>query len=747
MSPIQFRFTAFTLAALFLFPALPATAQSKAPKGGPVAYPSNKLSLEDVWSSGKFYGEGVYGIRSMADGKHYTRLESRDEQQAIVKYAYATGEEVKVLATDEDVFNDPNQERQISGYEFSADEKQLLISTGHESIYRHSFTADFFVHVIRKHKTYPLSDFTMGKTRLASFSPGGNQVAFVRDNNVFIATPAEQDAREIQVTSDGAWNEVINGASDWVYEEEFGEDNGIFWSPDGTRLAYYRFDESGVREFSMPMYGELYPKPYTFKYPKAGEDNSRVSIHIYGLDTGMSTEVADTGDDSYIPRIQWTKDPEVLCVTKMNRHQNELDLVAVQVGEGPEVLYRERCETYIPVHDNLVFLDKGKYFLWTSSKDGFNHLYKISMGGKAKEQQLTSGKWDVSQVHGYDGENQRVYFASTLKGATQTHLSRVTLDGRMQIMGEAAGSHQATYSRTFSYAIHTHSNASTPATTVLRDENWEAIRTLEDNAALRETLDGYRLSKKEFFTFTNDAGVELNSWIMKPANMDPRKKYPVYVAIYGGPGVNTVKDSWGGINYMWYNLLCQEGYIVASVDPRGTPGRGRTFEHSTYLQLGKLETEDFIDFAEHLSAESFVDSERIGIQGWSYGGYMTALCMTKGAAHYKAGICVAPVTNWRYYDSIYTERFMRTPQENPDGYDDNSPINHVEKMTGPFLLVHGSADDNVHFQNSMEMVDALIGAGVDFDFMAYPNRNHGIYGGNTRLHLFRMMLDFVKEHF
>jgi dipeptidyl-peptidase-4 len=741
MSHFNFKVFTFTAVALLAFQV---SAQSQ-------SEPSEQLSVEDVWQSGKFYGDGVYGIRSMADGTHYTRLESRDEQQAIVKYAYATGEEVEVIATDEDVFGDPNQEVQISGYEFSADEKQLLISTGHESIYRHSYTADFYVHVIKKHRTYPLSDMTLGKTRLASFSPEGDQVAFVRDNNVFIATPAKKNAPEIQVTSDGVWNEVINGASDWVYEEEFGKDNGIFWSPDGERLAYYRFDESGVREFSMPMYGALYPETYTFKYPKAGEDNSDVSIHIYNLELAQSIQVANTDGDSYIPRIQWTSNPELLCVTEMDRHQNALNLVGVNVGKDGAVsrrtLLSERCETYIPVHDNLVFLEDSKSFLWTSSKDGFNHLYKVSMKGKGKQQQLTSGAWDVGEVYGFDAERERVYFSSTIKGPTQKHLARVDLDGAMQILGEAAGSHGATYSRTFDYAIHTHSDAATPGTTVLRDVDWQPIRTLEDNARLKETLDGYDLSERAFFTFKNDAGVDLNAWMMKPANFDPTKAYPVYVAIYGGPGVNTVKDSWGGINHMWYNLLCQEGYIVASVDPRGTPGRGRAFEHSTQLQLGKLETEDFIDFAEYLSAKSYVDGGRIGIQGWSYGGYMTALCMTKGAAHYKAGICVAPVSNWRYYDSIYTERFMRTPQENPDGYDDNSPINHVDKMTGPFLLVHGSADDNVHFQNSMEMVDALIAAGVDFDFMAYPNRNHGIYGGNTRLHLFRMMLDFVKEHF
>ena len=748
------RLANFSLAVLTAFIILPSSAVQAQEAA------SSALTVEDVWRSGQFYSDGVYGIRSMADGVHYTRLEMRDEQQAIVKYAYRTGEQVDVIATDVDVFGDDSSES-ISGYEFSADEKQLLISTGHQSIYRHSYTADYYVHVIKKHRTHPLSDFALGKTRLATFSPAGDNVAFVRDNNVFIASPANSKAAEVQVTDDGEFNAIINGASDWVYEEEFGEDNGIFWSPDGRRLAYYRFDEREVREFSMPMYGALYPEPYTFKYPKAGEKNSDVTVHVYDLNTEASVQVATTEGDRYIPRIQWTTNPNSLCVTEMNRHQNRLELVACEIVQSSEPgaamqvnrtpIHAEISETYIPVHDNLVFLANGSDFLWTSMDDGYNHLYRISFNGKIK--QLTKGDWDVLSVHGFDAENQQVYFSSSAKGATQTHLERVSLSGAIELLDETPGSHGAAYSRTFAYSIHNHSDAQTPATYTLRDRNWNSIRTLEDNEQLKATLAQHALATKEFFTFKNDIGTQLNAWMMKPADFDqamaadPAKQYPVYVAIYGGPGVNTVNDRWGGISQMWHNLLCQQGYIVVSVDPRGTPKRGRSFEHSTYLQLGKLETEDIIDFAEHLTAMPFIDGGRIGIQGWSYGGYMTALAMTKGADHFKAGICVAPVTNWRYYDSIYTERFMRTPQENAEGYDDNSPINHVDKMHGPFLLVHGSADDNVHFQNSMEMVDALVKAGVDFDFFAYPNRNHGIYGGNTRLHLFEMMLGFVKEHF
>jgi len=585
--------------------------------------------------------------------------------------------------------------------------------------------------------------------RLATFSPAGDKVAYVRDNDLWVVNLNNLD-RHVQMTEDGEWNNIINGASDWVYEEEFGKDRGFYWSPDGRFIAYYRFDESAVREFSMPMYGSLYPDPYTFKYPKAGEINSEVGIHAVEVSTGRKTALVKVDGDNYIPRIMWMGDTDDLMVMRMNRHQNVMELLRFDLGvvenrmqPAEEALFTEQSETHVPVQDNFTFLSDGS-FLMTSMMDGYNHLYHVKGADDVK--QLTSGEWDITSVQGYDTKRKVVYFAGSWAGATQEHLAKVDLKGRMTVLDETSGTHGVRWSKTFDYAIHDHSDAATPPVYVLRDRKWKEIRQLRDNAGLRETLADYAVSPREFFTFTDDAGEELNCWMMKPADFDSTKQYPVYVAIYGGPGVNTVNDSWGGTTFYWHNLLCQEGYIVVSCDPRGTPKRGRDFEHSTYLQLGKLETEDFIDLAEHLSAKDYIDGERIGIQGWSYGGYMTLLAMTKGAAHYAAGISVAPVTNWRYYDSIYTERFMRTPQENADGYDDNSPINHADKLEGPLLLVHGSADDNVHFQNAMEMVDALVGAGKDFDFFAYPNRNHGIYGGNTRLHLFDMMLDFLKEN-
>lgn len=709
--------------------------------------PTERWSNEKIWYSSTFRSEGVYGIRSMADGVHYTSLESTPGGNAVVKFAYRTGQAVDTLAKSEVVFGEAGG--RISGYQFSADEAQLLIRSATEPIYRHSYAAAYHIYRIGSVEAGRplLSEGT--KVRLATFSPAGDQVAYVRDNNLWVVNLDELD-RHVQLTEDGKWNHIINGASDWVYEEEFGKDRGFYWSPDGRYIAFYRFDESAVREFSMPMYGSLYPEPYTFKYPKAGEINSEVSIHSVEVSTGRKTVLARVDGDNYIPRIHWMGDTDDLMVMRMNRHQNKMELLRFDLGAldkraqpVEEVLFVEEAKTHVPVQDNFTFMADGS-FLMTSMMDGYNHLYHVQ--GPEDWKQLTSGAWDITAVQGFDAKRKVVYFASSIKGATQEHLGKVDLKGRMTLLDETAGTHGVQWSKTFDYAIHDHSDADTPPVYVLRDRKWKQIRLLRDNAALKETLTDYAVSPREFFTFTDDAGEALNCWMMKPTDFDPNKQYPVYVAIYGGPGVNTVNDSWGGTTYYWHNLLCQEGYIVVSCDPRGTPKRGRDFEHSTYLQLGKLETEDFIDLAEHLSAKDFIDGDRIGIQGWSYGGYMTLLAMTKGADHFAAGISVAPVSNWRFYDSIYTERFMRTPQENADGYDDNSPINHAEKLQGPLLLVHGSADDNVHFQNAMEMVDALVLAGKDFDFFAYPNRNHGIYGGNTRLHLFSMMLDFVKEN-
>ena len=705
------------------------------------------FSNEKIWS-GEFRSEGVWGVRSMASGTHYTTSDfDETEGSSIVKYSYKSGKKVKTIVTSIEAFEDARE--YINDYLFSADERFILLTTNTNQLYRHSFYADFYIYDTHsKELAKPLTDFSKGQQRLATFSPSADKVAFVRNNNVFIANLI--DGTETQVTTDGLANSIINGATDWVYEEEFGDDNGMKWSPDGERLAYYRFNESAVKEMNMPMYGGLYPELNTFKYPKAGEVNSDVQVYIHHLNTGINHAVAVNRNAYYLPRFFWTKDVEQLCILTMNRHQNDLRFYLTE-GElsnnriGSKEVFKETTRTYIDIHDNLIFLKDGKSFLWTSERDGFNHIYKFGYDGKVK--QLTKGEWDVVEFMGYDEAKKKIYFSSSMKGATQQHLHSVDFSGNIITLDDTPGHHRANFSANFSYRIHNHSDANTPPVYTLIDRKGNVVRTLKSNEDLRNTLSEYDYSEKEFFSFTNSSGAELNCWKILPPDFDAVKEYPVYVAIYGGPGVNTVTDSWGGSNLMWYQYLAQEGYIVVSVDPRGTPLRGRKFEHSTYKELGKLETEDFIDFAKYLGDLEYVDADRIGIQGWSYGGFMTLLCMTKGAEVYSAGISVAPVTNWKYYDTVYTERFMQTPQENESGYEDNSPVNHADKLEGALLLVHGSGDDNVHFQNSMEMVNALVDANKDFDFFAYPDRNHGIYGGNTRIHLFNMMMDFVKENF
>jgi dipeptidyl-peptidase-4 len=710
-----------------------------------------QLTDELIWYSSEFRMEYVSGLRSMQDGEHYTTMESSEENGSeIVKYAYQGGEKISILASSMSVFKDAS--KTIDDYEFSGDERKLLIKTETESIYRHSSKANYYVHLIEKQRTFPLADFTKGKQRLADFSPAGDKVAFVRDNNLFVTDVVQRD--EVQVTTDGKDNEIINGATDWVYEEEFGFDKGFYWSPKGNRIAYYRFDERNVKQFQMAMYGELYPEPYTFKYPKAGEENSLVNVYIYDIKTGDSRPVdIKANKEQYIPRIQWSPDNDKLCIMRMNRHQNHLEFLMtdLSMAEQPfelasKVIFEEKNDTYIEINDNLIFMADGKSFLWNSERDGYNHIYRFDMSGNVQKQ-LTKGEWDVIEFIGYDEAEGNVIFTSSKESPLEKHVYATSVKrGKTTKLSTRKGTNDGDFSATYQYYINYHSDANTPYYITLNSAKGKELRVLKDNAKLKETLKKYNLSKKEFFTFTNSTGVELNCSMIKPRDFDPSKKYPVFVNIYGGPGNNTVSDSWGGTGMLWQEMLAQEGYIIVSCDPRGTMYRGKEFKHSTYMQLGKLETEDFIDFAKHLQSMTYVDGERIGIQGWSYGGYMTSLCMTKGAKYFKMGIAVAPVTNWRYYDSIYTERFMRTPQENAAGYDDNSPINFVDLLQGKYLLVHGSADDNVHYQNTMEMVSAMVKANKQFDLFIYPNKNHGIYGGNTRLHLFTMMHNYVKDN-
>jgi len=709
------------------------------------------LTNELIWKSSEFGGEFVGGLSSLNDGLHYSSTEDSDAfGTRIVKYSYATGKEVSVIATSKDIFGDSSIA--IDGYEFSNDEKQLLIQTETEGIYRYSFSANYYVYNTETRKTFPLTDFKKGKQMLADFSPDGKSIAFVRENNLFVVNADSK--KEIQITNDGAINSIINGGTDWVYEEEFAISKGFEWSPAGNRIAYYKFDESAVKEFSMDMFGELYPEQYRFKYPKAGEANSVVSIHVWDMKSGENKPVSIGNEkDQYIPRIKWTQDNNKLCVMRMNRHQNKLEFLMTDLSQlapfsiETKVVFSETSNSYIDISDALTFLKDGS-FVWLSERDEYNHLYHFDASGNIKTQ-LTKGEWDVIDFYGIEENTMTAFFSSSEVSTMEKHIYSINFKKKLTKPAKLStqkGVNDADFSKGFKYYILTHSDANTPPDISLYDQNCKLIRVLKDNAALKDRLKKYNLVKKEFFKFKNTEGTDLNCWMMKPANFDPSKKYPVLVAIYGGPGHNTVVDQFEGRGMLWHQMLCQEGYIVVSCDPRGTQYRGRKFKHSTYMNLGKNETEDFIDFAKYLASQTYIDKERIGMQGWSYGGYMTSLCMTKGADHYKTGIAVAPVTNWKYYDSIYTERFLRTPQENSGGYENNSPINFVSALKGKFLLVHGSADDNVHYQNSMDMISALVAANKQFDMFIYPNKNHGIYGGNTRLHLYTKMTTFLKEN-
>lgn len=706
------------------------------------------LDNETIWYSRTFSADYVSGVRSMADGAHYTSLVSDRSGTSIVKFSYKSGEEVERLLNG-DVL--PNG-YQIGEYSFNSDENKILVASEVEGIYRHSTKAHYTIYDRETKKTIPVSDHALGKIRLATFSPKGDKVAFVRKNNIYIQDLTTGEERA--VTTDGEMNRIINGATDWVYEEEFGFDRGLYWSTGGNYLAYYRFDESEVKEMQMAMYGELYPEQYTFKYPKAGEDNSSVKVFIHAVEAGSTQEVMIEGDsqDHYIPRIKWTPTEGVLSLMKMNRHQNELQYMTADVTSArgpkisPKVFYTETNKTYLEVNDNLIFLEKDRYIL-TSDRDGYNHIYVMDMKGNVVTQ-VTSGEWDVIEFSGFDKEKKRVYYTSSEDGAIEKQVYSIGINSKgKKKLSSRTGYNEADFSQGYKYYILYHSDANTPYRISLHSGDGKEIRVLVDNAALKATMDKtYDFQPKEFFTFTTERGDELNGWMIKPKDFDENKEYPVLMAIYGGPGHNTVTNSFGGSNLYWHQLLAQKGYIVVSVDPRGTYYRGRDFKNSTYLQLGKLETEDMISAAKYLGGLKYIDAERIGMQGWSFGGYLTSSCMTKGADVFKMGIAVAPVTNWRYYDTIYTERFMRTPQENAEGYDDNSPINHVEKLKGPYLLVHGSADDNVHYQNTMEMINALVAANKQFDLFIYPDRNHGIYGGTTRLHLFNKMTSFIEDN-
>lgn len=703
----------------------------------------SKISLEDLWLKYTFMPASINGYNAMKDGLHYTDLEKSGDLQDLVKFDLKSDKKVAVLVKGEDVkFN--GKAIDLSGYDFSPDENKIILSTESEHIYRRSATSRNYIFDIKTKKLTELS--ANGKQMFPTFSPDSKKVAFVRDNNLFYKNL--DTGTEIQITNDGQQNKIKNGWADWVYEEEFSKANMFSWSADSRFLAFVKFDESNVKEYSMDLYkGALYPQKVSFKYPKAGEDNSVVSVNIFDCNSSK-TVLADIGTekDIYIPRIIWTNDPQIISIQRMNRLQNKLELLFADANTGStKVVLTEEAKTYIDITDNLTFVGANKGFIWSSEKDEYNHLYYYDFNGKLIHQ-ITKGNWDVIDFNGYDEKTNTLYYISSENGAINRDLYSIKPDGSSKKrLSPAEGQTGGEFAKGFKYYVSTYSNANHPPVYELHSADGKLVKVLEDNKGLKEKMKNYNLSTKTFFTFKTTEGIDLNGWMMKPQNFDANKKYPVYMYAYGGPGSNECNNAWDN-DFWWHQLLCQEGYIVVCVDNRGTLGRGRQFKHSTYLQLGKLETIDQIETAKYLGNLPFVDKKRIGFQGWSFGGYMASLLISKGADYFKSAIAVAPVTNWKYYDNIYTERFLRKPVDNKSGYEDNSPVNFAKNIKGKFLLIHGSADDNVHYQNSMEMANALVMYNVPFEFMTYPNKNHGIYGGFTRLHLYSKMLDFVKQN-
>ena len=699
-----------------------------------------EITLEDIWN-GSFRTERMEVLHSMKNGQQYSVLNFNRSTRStsIDLYDYKTQSKVAALVDSKDLEAIPY----FTNYTFSADESKIILATEVESIYRRSTLGVFFVYDIASKQLQKVSD---SKIQEPTFSPDASQVAYGFNNNLYLKDLKSD--REKQITFDGEKNKIINGITDWVYEEEFAFVRAYEWNADGQKIAFLRFDETAVPEFSMDVYGQaLYQTQQVFKYPKAGEQNAVVSLHIYDLNKDLIKEVKleKSYNDFYIPRIKWTSEASILSAQYINRHQNELDLWAIDTASNTSsILLTETDAAYVDVTDNLTFL-KDNSFIWTSEKDGHNHLYHYSKKGKLINQ-LTKGNWEVTAYYGCDERNKRIYYQSVENGSINRDVYAVGLNGKKKRrLSAKTGTNAAAFSADFTYYINTFSSAITPPIYTLNSSSdGQVLKTIKTNDALVEKLGAYNISDK-VFSILSVNGNDLNMWTIKPLGFDPNKSYPMLMYQYSGPGSQEVANRWNDSNDYWYQMLAQQGYYVVCVDGRGTGFKGANFKKVTYMNLVKYETEDQIAAAKQLSKLPYIDESRIGIWGWSFGGQMSTNCLLKGSSIFKMAIAVAPVTNWRFYDTIYTERYMRTPQENAAGYDDNSPFNYPEKLEGDYLLVHGSADDNVHLQNTMRMVEALVQADKQFEWAIYPDKNHGIYGGNTRLHLYKKMTNFLSK--
>ena len=705
------------------------------------------LDLRSI-TNGQYLPESIRGVEAVSDGESYTQL--GDDGKTVVRYSFKTGKAVETLFDAKGT-----KVERISGYIMSPDGKRMLIETNRHSIYRHSFTADYYIYTIASRKMVPLS--TNGAQQTPLFSPDGTMIAFVRDNNIFLIKLLYDNA-ESQVTKDGKKNEVINGIPDWVNEEEFGNNRAMVFTADSKKLVWVRYDEKAVAEYSMPLYKGLdpeftefaeYPGAYSYKYPVAGADNAKCTVWSFDIASRQTRQLQVPVDaDGYIPRIKMTSDATKVLVLTLNRHQDCLRVyMANPLSTVSQLLIEDKTPKYVKEESVSQFMVTDKYMLLPSERDGWMHLYLYNLNGQLLRQ-VEQGDYEVSAVYGVDDQTGNVYYASHQYGATDQRVFMTQANGKTVCLTDKAGWSSAVFSSDYKSFIHVWSNLNTPPVVTICNNNGKVVATLVDNKELQEKLAKEQLGTRELFTLTTSEGVKLNGWMVKPADFDTSKRYPVIMYQYSGPGSQQVKDAW---NIGMYNqgaileqYLCQQGFLCVCVDGRGTGGRGADFEKSTYLRLGELEARDQVETALWLGKQSYVDKDRIAIWGWSYGGFNTLMSMSEGRPVFRAGVAIAPVTSWRFYDSIYTERFMRTPKENPNGYDRN-PISRASQLHGALLLCHGSADDNVHLRNTAEYTEALVQADKDFSQLVYTNRNHNISGGNTRHHLFRQCVSFLKE--
>ncbi len=705
-----------------------------------VSAQEKSITLEEI-TGGAFRTDYLGSLNSLNNGKEYSvqNYDRAAKESTIDVYDYKSGTKVRTLVSS----NNLDGIDYIISYQFSEDESKLLLTTKLKQIYRHSSVGTYYVYDLKSKNLKLVSE---NQIQEPTFNNDGTKVAYGFENNLYIKNLLSETTK--QITTDGVKNSIINGITDWVYEEEFAFVRAFDWNKTGDKIAYIRFDETKVPEYSMDiMGGSLYPSQQVFKYPKAGENNAEVSLHIYDLASEKTTDVDISGyENYYIPRIMWTEDASLLSVQLMNRHQNVLDLILVDASKNnsTSLLHKETDDAYVDVKDDLTFLNNNS-FIWSSEKSGWNHLYHYDKDGK-NEKQLTKGDWEVTRYYGFDAKSAMIYYQSTANRSINRDVYSVSIQGtRNTRLTKETGTNAAAFSTDFTYFINTFSNSTTPYVFTLNEaKSGKVIREIKNNEALQTKLKDYKISPKEYSAISIN-GNDLNMFTIKPLDFDENKEYPLFMYQYSGPGSQSVANRWGGGNDYWHQMLAQEGYIIVCVDGRGTGLKGRDFKKITQLELGKYEVEDQIAVAKKMGELPYIDANRIGIWGWSYGGFMSSNCLFQANDIFSMAIAVAPVSSWRFYDTIYTERYMQTPQENPSGYDNNSPISHVNNLEGDFLLVHGGADDNVHLQNTLRLTEALIQANKQFDWRIYPDKNHGIYGGKTRIHLYTKMTNFIRE--